>query len=54
MATQVICPNLRCRRILSVPDDVRGRVVKCQHCQSLLKVPERGPTSAAPTPAKSR
>ena len=30
MACQLICPNLRCRKILSVPDDVRGRLVKCQ------------------------
>ncbi|HEY7086844.1 MAG TPA: hypothetical protein VH518_02070 [Tepidisphaeraceae bacterium] len=40
MACQLICPNLRCRKILSVPDDVRGRLVKCQHCQTMFRVPE--------------
>lgn len=40
MAAQVMCPNLRCRKILSVPDEARGRVVKCQYCQTLLRVPD--------------
>jgi hypothetical protein len=39
MPVQVICPNLRCRRVLSVPDDVRGKMVKCQQCQTSLRVP---------------
>lgn len=43
MAAQVMCPNLRCRRILSVPDDARGKVVRCQGCQTLLKVPDPKP-----------
>jgi hypothetical protein len=40
MPCQVICPNLRCRKILSVPDEVRGKLVKCQHCQTMFRVPE--------------
>ena len=40
MACQIICPNLRCRKILSVPDEVRGKLVKCQHCQTMLRVPD--------------
>jgi hypothetical protein len=40
MPVQMICPNLRCRKILSVPDEVRGKNVKCQHCQSTFRVPE--------------
>lgn len=40
MAAQLICPNLRCRKILSVPDDARGKVVRCQFCQTPLRVPE--------------
>lgn len=40
MACQLICPNLRCRKILSVPDDVRGKLVKCQHCQTMFRVPD--------------
>jgi LSD1 subclass zinc finger protein len=53
MAVQIICPNLRCRKILSVPEDARGKSVKCQHCQSLLRVPESQKTQvAAATRAK--
>jgi len=25
--------------MLSVPDDVRGKMVKCQHCQTPFRVP---------------
>lgn len=46
MAVQLICPNLRCRKILSVPDEVRGKLVKCQHCQTSFRVPEAKKTKA--------
>jgi len=39
MAVQLMCPNLKCRKILAVPEDCRGKLVKCQHCQMTLKVP---------------
>ena len=48
MPCQLICPNLRCRKILSVPEEMRGKVVKCQHCQTSFRVP---PTKAASNPA---
>ena len=48
MAIQLICPNLRCRKFLSVPDDVRGKLVKCSHCAQMLRVPaSRSPEPAA-------
>jgi hypothetical protein len=40
MPCQLICPNLRCRKILSVPEEVRGKLVKCQYCQTMFRVPE--------------
>lgn len=40
MPVQIICPNLRCRKVLSVPDEARGKQVKCQFCQSALRVPD--------------
>jgi hypothetical protein len=40
MAIQLLCPNLRCRKLLGVPDEVRGKLVKCQHCQTIFRVPE--------------
>jgi hypothetical protein len=39
MAVQLLCPNLKCRKILQVPDEVRGKLVKCQYCQTMLRVP---------------
>lgn len=47
MPVQLICPNLRCRKILSVPDEVRGKLVKCQHCQTAFRVPD---TRKSPAP----
>jgi len=48
MPVQLLCPNLRCRKILSVPDEARGMLVKCQHCRTTFRVPL--PT-AKPEPA---
>lgn len=56
MSVQMICPNLRCRKILAVPDDVRGKLVKCQHCQTMFRVPEprkeTGPSAILKAAAK--
>ena len=53
MPCQLICPNLRCRKILSVPEEVRGKLVKCQYCQTMFRVPEmRRPAAAVAGPAK--
>lgn len=51
MAVQMLCPNLRCRKFLTVPDDVRGKLVKCQACQTMFRVPERA--GKKPEPAKA-
>jgi hypothetical protein len=52
MSCQLICPNLRCRKILSVPDEVRGKLVKCQHCQSSFRVPPSKHPVASPMPER--
>ena len=49
MPCQLICPNLRCRKILSVPEEVRGKLVKCQFCQTMFRVPDMKRTGAAGT-----
>ena len=49
MPVQMICPNLRCRKFLAVPDDVRGKTVRCQHCQVTFRVPESPPKSQPST-----
>jgi LSD1 subclass zinc finger protein len=53
MPVQIVCPNLRCRKLLSVPDDARGKIVKCHHCQTVLRVPAgTRPQPAAPVKAQ--
>ncbi len=37
---RVMCPNLRCRRILAVPVTARGKSVKCRGCGALVKIPD--------------
>lgn len=54
MAVQLLCPNLRCRKFLSVPDDVRGKLVKCQHCQTMFRVPEPKPVRKDPLAAAAK
>ena len=48
MPCQLICPNLRCRKILSVPEEVRGKLVKCQFCQTMFRVPDMRRGGAGP------
>jgi hypothetical protein len=48
MSVQLLCPNLKCRKILSVPAEVRGKLVKCQYCQTMLRVPSSKPVAAGP------
>ena len=47
MAVMLLCPNIRCRKVLSVPEDVRGKTVKCQHCQTIVRVPQKRAVEAA-------
>lgn len=48
MSCQLICPNLRCRKILKVPDEVRGKIVRCHYCQTMLRVPTAPRADAGP------
>ena len=43
---RLICPNLTCRTILSVPAAARGKDVRCRACGSKLRIPQ---AKAAPT-----
>ncbi len=36
---RLICPNLRCRAMLSVPEAARGKKVKCRQCGTNISVP---------------
>lgn len=54
MSVQLLCPNLKCRKILSVPDDLRGKLVKCQFCQTMLRVPSPKNEPTVSTGAKTQ
>lgn len=54
MPAQLMCPNIKCRKILSVPDDARGKVVRCGHCQTSLRVPAAKPAGPAPAMAAAK
>ena len=45
LSLQMVCPNLRCRKLLSVPEIARGRVVRCRHCGMRITVPEKAAAS---------
>jgi len=36
---RLICPNLRCRAILSVPAHARGKTVRCRQCSTRVRIP---------------
>lgn len=40
MSFAVLCPRLRCRAILRVPEEVRGKHVRCSECGMTFLVPE--------------
>lgn len=44
----VLCPHLRCRAALQVPETARGKQVRCGHCGTNFKVPLKETRQAAP------
>jgi len=46
----MICPNLKCRKVLAVPERYRGHQVKCHYCSIVFAVPAAKPRSPAPHP----
>lgn len=36
---RIMCPNLACQRVLSVPDSARGKLVRCGGCGVNIKIP---------------
>lgn len=56
MAVNIMCPNLGCRSVLRVPDDVRGKRVRCGECGTVFTVPDTpkpGQTPKAPAKGSS-
>ena len=49
MTVTIMCPNLLCRKVLMVPDDLRGGRVRCSYCGNVLLVPKKGSKPRAQT-----
>ena len=45
---RMICPNLKCRKVLSVPVSTRGKTVRCRNCGMRVLVPAAPPPPAKP------
>ena len=58
---RIMCPNLVCRKVLSVPQETRGKTVRCRACGTMIRVPPgaaakgspEGPKAAAKPAAKT-
>jgi predicted Zn finger-like uncharacterized protein len=42
MPVTILCPKLTCRAVLRVPDNVRGKRVRCSGCGTTFFVPKVG------------
>lgn len=55
-AVRLLCPNLKCRTILAVPESARGKTVRCRSCGMRIQVPAgqsaKPSEEAAPAPKK--
>jgi hypothetical protein len=38
---RIMCPNLVCRKVLAVPESLRGKTVRCAGCSTNIRVPAR-------------
>lgn len=36
---RIMCPNLRCQRVLAVQEATRGLVIRCRGCSTTIRVP---------------
>lgn len=41
---RIMCPNLTCRKVLSIPDVARGKTVRCKTCGTNIKIPTHKPS----------
>lgn len=51
---RMICPNLKCRKVLSVPDTARGKKVRCRGCGMRVQIPVKAAVASAPAPAPAQ
>lgn len=46
---RIMCPNLTCRKVLSIPDVARGKTVRCKSCGTNIRIPASKPETPAPS-----
>jgi len=47
---RIMCPNLTCRKVLSIPETARGKTVRCKSCGTSIRIPSSKPTKPAGQP----
>ncbi len=46
---RIMCPNLTCRKVLSIPSLARGKTVRCKACGTTIRVPDNKPVKSDST-----
>jgi transposase-like protein len=54
MALTIICPNLGCRSVLQVGENMRGQKVRCARCGKNFRVPDTTTTPQPKQPVEAR
>ena len=39
----LVCPNLKCKSVIQVDEEMRGRKIRCKQCDQIILVPARTP-----------
>ncbi|MEX0876679.1 MAG: hypothetical protein WD114_04385 [Phycisphaerales bacterium] len=47
---RIMCPNLTCRKVLSIPEMARGKTVRCKSCGTNIRIPLSKSPKPAPGP----
>jgi hypothetical protein len=48
---RIMCPNLLCRKVLTVPELARGKTVRCRSCSTAIRIPAKAEAEAGAPPA---
>lgn len=51
---RIKCPKLDCQRILAVPINARGKLVRCKNCGTNIKIPAAPRQAPAPPPRSDK
>jgi len=43
---RIMCPNVVCRKIMTVPSAARGKVVQCPQCRKRIRIPSHASSTS--------